>query len=271
MSAFALVGFGLLAARPGDPAAGAAILGGLMCYFAAFGGIFVVTAIGMWKVFEKAGRPGWAALIPIYNAWVLLEICDKPGWIILLTIVPFLGAIVSLYIAIVTSFEIANKFNRGGGFAVGLFLLPWIFYPILGFGNSEFEDGQFSRRGKKRRRVRDFDDVYDAGPPRPRRRPKRARVEKVADDYEDEPDETEDEAPPRRARAARRAPVEEDEAEDETPPPPRAVNASRPGAPATATSTLSCPGCGVKLKLPATLPSGKKVKCPKCSTTFAAP
>src|SRR5689334_14293840 len=95
---FAFIGLGLLALRPYDAAAGAAIIGGMMCYFGVLAAVAIVVIAGQWKVFEKAGRPGWAAIIPIYNTWVLLEICEKPGWLVLLCLIPFVGWIVGLYV-----------------------------------------------------------------------------------------------------------------------------------------------------------------------------
>ena len=88
----------------------------------------------MWKVFTKAGKPGWACLIPIYNAYVLLQIAGKPGWWLVLMFIP----VVNLVIAILTIVGLAKNFGKGGGFAAGLILLPFVFYPILGFGESTY-------------------------------------------------------------------------------------------------------------------------------------
>ena len=100
-------------------------------------GYLVVVAIliaAMWKVFEKAGEPGWAAIVPIYNLIVLLKIAGKPAWWIVLFLIP----IVSLVIAIIHSIALAKAFGKGGGFAVGLLLLGFIFYPILAWGDAEY-------------------------------------------------------------------------------------------------------------------------------------
>ena len=95
----------------------------------------VVLAIaGMWKTFDKAGKPGWAAIVPIYNAIVLLEVAGKPGWWIILFFVP----IVNLVITVIMFVGIADQFGKGAGFAVGLWLLPFIFFPILGFGSAQY-------------------------------------------------------------------------------------------------------------------------------------
>ncbi|WP_395717978.1 DUF5684 domain-containing protein [Prosthecobacter sp.] len=94
--------------------------------------IFMIAAV--WKVFAKAGEPGWACLIPIYNIIVLLKISGKPVWWIILFIIPFVNFIISLLV----SLGLAKNFGKGGGFGVGLWLLGPIFFPILGFGDAKF-------------------------------------------------------------------------------------------------------------------------------------
>jgi uncharacterized protein DUF5684 len=94
----------------------------------------VLMIAAMWKVFTKAGKPGWAAIVPIYNIIVLLQIAGKPVWWIILFFIP----IVSLIIAILTYVALAERFGKGSGFAVGLVLLGPIFFPILGFGSAQY-------------------------------------------------------------------------------------------------------------------------------------
>ena len=96
--------------------------------------IGLLMIIAMWKIYTKAGKPGWAAIIPIYNTIVLLEIVDKPLWWFLLLLIPF----VNIVIAIIVTLELAKKFGQSVGFAIGLILLPIIFYPILGFGSARY-------------------------------------------------------------------------------------------------------------------------------------
>jgi hypothetical protein len=95
--------------------------------------IFILAA--MWKVFTKAQKPGWAILIPFYNLYVLLKIAGKPGWWLILLFIP----IVNIIISIIAAIGIASNFGKGVGFAIGLILLPFIFYPILGFGSAEYQ------------------------------------------------------------------------------------------------------------------------------------
>jgi hypothetical protein len=96
--------------------------------------IFLAVVAGMWQVFEKAGQPGWKAIIPIYNIWVLLEIIGRPGWWIILFFIPF----VNFIIWIIVSLDLAKSFDHGVGFAIGLLILPWLFYIILGWGESQY-------------------------------------------------------------------------------------------------------------------------------------
>jgi len=94
----------------------------------------ILTVAGMWKVFVKGGQPGWAILIPIYNCYVLLKVAGKPGWWVILMLIP----LVNIIIFIVALVALAQRFGKGGGFVVGLFFLPFIFYPILGFGTAQY-------------------------------------------------------------------------------------------------------------------------------------
>jgi len=96
--------------------------------------LVVLYIAGMWKVFSKAGKPGWAAIIPIYNIIVLLQIVGKPLWWIILFIIPF----VNFVIIILVSIEMAKVFGKGTGYGLGLAFLGFIFYPMLGFGDATY-------------------------------------------------------------------------------------------------------------------------------------
>jgi len=96
--------------------------------------LIVVIVAGIWKTFEKAEKPGWAALIPIFNVIVLLDIAERPIWWIFLFLVPFVNFIIGIVIAV----DIAERFGKGVGFGLGLAFLGFIFYPILGFGSAEY-------------------------------------------------------------------------------------------------------------------------------------
>ena len=95
--------------------------------------VMVLVIAGMWKVFVKAGKPGWACLIPIYNMIVLLEIAGKELWWIILLFIP----VVNFVILIPVSIAVAEKFGKGAGFGLGLAFLPMFFFPLLGFGDAQ--------------------------------------------------------------------------------------------------------------------------------------
>src|SRR5204863_9323108 len=97
--------------------------------------VLLVIVAAMWKVFTKAGKPGWASIIPIYNIWVLLEIVGRPGWWLVLMLIPFVNFIV----LIILSIDVAKSFGKGTGFGLGLAFLSLIFYPILGFGDAQYQ------------------------------------------------------------------------------------------------------------------------------------
>ncbi len=99
-----------------------------------FLGVMLVVLAGIWKTFEKAGKPGWASLVPIYNVVVMLDIAGKPWWWLLLMFIP----VVNLIVAIIVSIAIAERFGKGAGFGLGLAFLGMIFYPILGFGDATY-------------------------------------------------------------------------------------------------------------------------------------
>lgn len=94
----------------------------------------ILMLVSIWKVFVKAGKPGWASLIPLYNAYVLLKIAGKPGWWLLLLLIP----LVNLVFGFLTMLAFSERFGKGVGYALGLIFLPFIFYPILAFGESSY-------------------------------------------------------------------------------------------------------------------------------------
>jgi Ca2+/Na+ antiporter len=117
-----------LAAQSNDSEGGAiaAVIGGV------FSLVMLVVALifiaSLWKLFTKAGEPGWASLVPIYNMIVLLKISSMPWWwVLLMCIAQF-----------IIPFKLAANFGKGTGFAVGLLLLPFIFLPMLAFGDAQY-------------------------------------------------------------------------------------------------------------------------------------
>ena len=96
--------------------------------------IIVLMIASMWTIFSKAGKPGWASIVPIYNLIVLLEIVGKPWWWLFLMLIP----IVNIVILIIVWHNLSLSFGKGGGFTVGLILLNIIFLPILAFGDAKY-------------------------------------------------------------------------------------------------------------------------------------
>lgn len=100
--------------------------------FAVFIAVFYIYVY--WRIFEKAGKPGWAAIIPIYNTIVLLNIVGKPWWWILLFLIPGVNIVFAVWMMNLLSLS----FGKGIGFTIGLIFLSFIFYPILAFSNAEY-------------------------------------------------------------------------------------------------------------------------------------
>lgn len=96
--------------------------------------IIVLVIAAMWTIFTKAGKPGWAAIIPIYNMIVLLEIIGKPWWWILLMLIP----IVNIVILVMAYHQLSLSFGKDAGFTVGLILLGIVFFPLLAFGEARY-------------------------------------------------------------------------------------------------------------------------------------
>ena len=95
--------------------------------------VFLIAA--QWKVFVKAGQPGWAAIIPIYNIYIMTKIAGKPGIWTLLCLLPIVNIIFTIWLYNM----ISKSFGHDEGFTVGLFLLGIVFWPILGFGSSKYQ------------------------------------------------------------------------------------------------------------------------------------
>jgi hypothetical protein len=88
-----------------------------------------------WRVYQKAGKPGWASIIPIYNAIVLLEIVGRPWWWILLWLIP----LVNIVVGIIVILDLAKSFGKGVGFALGIIFLTFIFIPVLAWGDAQYQ------------------------------------------------------------------------------------------------------------------------------------
>lgn len=110
----------------------AGISSGVIVISLIFAALMIAT---MWRIFTKAGKPGWASIVPIYNMVVMLQISGKPEWWILLFFIP----LVNIVIAIMVIIAMAEAFGQSTGFAMGMLFLPIIFYPLLAFGDYEYQ------------------------------------------------------------------------------------------------------------------------------------
>jgi hypothetical protein len=106
---------------------------------------YLISSFLFYKVFKKAGRPGWAAFIPVYNYWILFEMAGKPGWwalLIIPSIIPFVGLLFSLAFLVLTllmTLELAKRFGKSQVFAIfGLWLFSIVGYAILAFDDSKY-------------------------------------------------------------------------------------------------------------------------------------
>lgn len=119
--------------------------------------LVVLAYAGLWQTFKKAGRPGWAGIVPIYQTWVLAEIGDRPGW---WGLIAALGGgqfsssanqthserifwlavfLISLVFNALICLRVAQKFDKSTWFALLLVFLPFIGFPILGFGSAQYQ------------------------------------------------------------------------------------------------------------------------------------
>lgn len=112
--------------------------GGMIVYMIIMLAVAVFSIVAMWKVFKKAGKEGWAALIPIYNLVVLFQISGidpkKLFWFLL----PFIGQIIVFVYLIMAYINLAKAFGKSSGFAAGLIFLNVIFMGILAFDDSVY-------------------------------------------------------------------------------------------------------------------------------------
>jgi len=132
----------------------------------------VIMIVGLWKIFNKAGEKGWKSLIPIYNSYIVVtkiarksaiyfwgpvlgsfaiiatiaiiarsigrygRISNTTGVVLGLSIAVFCIGLIAF--TVIISLAIAKNFDQSAGFAIGLVLLPFVFYLILAFGDSKF-------------------------------------------------------------------------------------------------------------------------------------
>lgn len=118
-----------------DNAVAGAYAGAFMVYWIVMMVLSVLLLISMWKIYVKAGKPGWATLIPFYTEYVLFDIVFGNGWKFLMMLIPFYN----IYLMIKLYLDLGKVFGKGTGFKLGLVFLPFIFMPILAFGQSTYQ------------------------------------------------------------------------------------------------------------------------------------
>lgn len=107
----------------------------LITFFVIIGAVLILTIVGMWKIFQKAGYEGWECIVPIYGAIILFRIIGKPWWWLILLCIPLVN-----YVFLVWMWNMLSKsFGKDEGFTVGLIFLGFIFIPILGFGSAQYQ------------------------------------------------------------------------------------------------------------------------------------
>ena len=111
---------------------------GAFFFFMVWLSMVILAVASVWKVFVKAGQPGWACIVPIYNMIVMLEIAEKPLWWIALFFIPVANFVASILVAI----AIAEHFGQGAGFGICMAFLPFVFYPMLAFGSATYASTQ---------------------------------------------------------------------------------------------------------------------------------
>jgi hypothetical protein len=142
--------------------------GGIAALFAIFAALMIpifivsiIVIIAQWKIYSKAGKPGWACIIPIYNVIVLLEIVGKPIWWIFLYLIPCVNIVFGIW----TINLLSKSFGKEEGFTVGLILLPFVFYPILGFGDATYVGPAAAEA--KQFNAGNYQDPFNNTPPTP--------------------------------------------------------------------------------------------------------
>ncbi|TAE47670.1 MAG: signal peptidase I [Bacteroidetes bacterium] len=103
-----------------------------------FASAFLLFAASVWTVFEKAGQPGWGAFIPVYNLYLLTQIAGRSGNWVLFFFVPILNVVTMFILQI----DIARRFGKEDSFGVGMALLPFVFYPMLAFGDAQYDGNE---------------------------------------------------------------------------------------------------------------------------------
>ncbi len=127
----------ILAQRSNDVATAEGGLVGTIVMFAILG-VVLLTLAGMWRVFSKAGQPGWGIFVPVYNVLLMCKVAGRPAWWLIPTL------LLAPIFLIILSIDIARRFGKGAGFGLGLACLPFPFYCMLGFSGAQYGGGSMA-------------------------------------------------------------------------------------------------------------------------------
>ena len=128
------------------------LVGGMIAALAMAGLVSLFFVIVWWGIFSKAGRPGWAVLIPLYNFYVYTQIVQRPKWWMLLyltILIPVAGPVMVFLLSLLDSLRLAKAFGKSAGFGVGIALLNIIFLPILAFGNALYDGTSLNKEDQQ--------------------------------------------------------------------------------------------------------------------------
>jgi hypothetical protein len=106
--------------------------------------VIVLVIAGLWATLNKAGRPGWGAIIPIFNLYLIIKMAGRPGWWLILYLIPIVNIIIALIVAI----DVSQNFGHGAGYGILLWIFPWLMYLVLGFGGAQYNQVVGRPRGQ---------------------------------------------------------------------------------------------------------------------------
>lgn len=191
----------------------------------------VFVLVCMWIVFRKAGKPGWAAIVPFYNLYVLFDITWGSGMRFLLLLIP----IYNIILGIQTQVRLARAFGKSGGFAAGLVFLPYIFIPLLAFGKETYQGVPVKAAPYQNNPYQQ--GGYSQRPQQPYQNP-----------YSQQPQQSQYAAPPQQPQqyAAPQQPVPQQPQQYAAPQQPAPQQPAPQQPEQTAAAPAFCPNCGVK-------------------------
>ena len=191
----------------------------------------VFVLVCMWIVFRKAGKPGWAAIVPFYNLYVLFDITWGSGMRFLLLLIP----IYNIILGIQTQVRLARAFGKSGGFAAGLVFLPYMFIPLLAFGKETYQGVPVKAAPYQNNPYQQ--GGYSQRPQQPYQNP-----------YSQQPQQSQYAAPPQQPQqyAAPQQPVPQQPQQYAAPQQPAPQQPAPQQPEQTAAAPAFCPSCGVK-------------------------